>query len=128
MKILLAFVAVAASLLQPAPTLERREFVITDFRTESGAVLPEARVVYTTLGTLDAAGTNAILLPSHYMANFNGYNWLIRGAAGDRALDPSRDFLILTGLFRHRRSSSSCSTPQPVHAPPSPPPTTLGHL
>ena len=65
---------------QPRAPLERHEFVIRDFHTESGVVLPEARVVYTTLGTLNAAGDNAILLPSHYMANFNGYNWLIRGS------------------------------------------------
>ena len=83
---------------QPAQPLERHEWVIRDFQTESGVVLPEARLVYTTLGKLNAANDNAILLPSHYMANFNGYNWLI-GAAPDRALDPARDFLILTELF-----------------------------
>src|SRR5262249_55768535 len=89
--------------------------VIRDFRTESGALLPEARVVYTTLGTLNAAGDNAILLPSHYMANINGYNWLI--GAKDRALDPARDFLILTELFANGRSSSPSTTPQPFHGP-----------
>src|SRR5262245_10277592 len=77
----------------PTPTLERREFVIHNFKTESGVVLPEARLVYTTLGRLNAAGTNAILLPSHYMADFNGYNWLI-GDGADRALHPSGDYLI----------------------------------
>ena len=39
--------------------------------------------------TLNAARDNVILLPSHYMANFNGYNWLI-GSAPARALDPAR--------------------------------------
>ena len=77
----LLFVAGPIVIAQPArapgPALERHEFVIRNFTTESGVVLPEARVVYTTLGRLNAAGTNAILLPSHYMANFNGYNWLI---------------------------------------------------
>src|ERR1043166_6361793 len=87
---------------QPAAPLERHEFVIRDFRTEGGVVLPEARLVYTTLGTLNAAGDNAILLPSHYMANINGYNWLI--GPRDRALDPSRGFLILTELFGNGRS------------------------
>jgi homoserine O-acetyltransferase len=99
---------------QPAPSLERHDFVIRDFRTEGGAVLPEARVVYATLGTLSAARDNAILLPSHYMANINGYNWLI---GGERALDPARDFLILTELFGNGRSSSPSNTPEPFHGP-----------
>ena len=123
MRTLLALIAIAiASLVradlaaQPAQPLERHEFVIRDFRTESGVVLPEARLIYTTLGTLNAAGDNAILLPSHYMANFNGYNWLI-GSAPARALDPSRDFLVLTELFGNGRSSSPSNTPEPLHGP-----------
>lgn len=101
---------------QPASPLTRHDFVIHDFRTESGVVLPEARIVYATLGTLNAAGDNAILLPSHYMANINGYNWLI-GSGPDRALDPSRDFLVLSELFGNGRSSSPSNTPEPFHGP-----------
>jgi homoserine O-acetyltransferase len=98
------------------PMLERHEFVVKNFKTESGTVLPEARLVYTTLGRLNAAGTNAILLPSHYMADFNGYNWLI-GNGSDRVFNPSRDFLILTELFGNGRSSSPSNTPAPFHGP-----------
>ena len=110
--------AAPASLAQPGqtPAFERREFVIRDFKTESGVILPEARVVYTTLDRLNSAGSNAILLPSHYMADFNGYNWLI-GEGADRALHPSRDFLILTELFGNGRSSSPSNTPEPFHGP-----------
>jgi homoserine O-acetyltransferase len=101
---------------QPTPpALQRHEFVIRDFKTESGTVLPEARIVYTTLGALNAAGNNAILLPSHYMANFNGYNWLI--GAKDRVFDPARDYLVLTELFGNGRSSSPSNTPEPFHGP-----------
>ena len=107
--------ASAPAAAQTAPQLERREFVIHNFRTESGVVLPDARVVYTTLGTLNAAGDNAILLPSHYMANINGYNWLI--GSKDRALDPSKLFLVLTELFGNGRSSSPSNTPEPFHGP-----------
>src|SRR4051812_20998548 len=102
---------------QPRATLERHELVIRDFHTESGAILPTARIVYSTLGTLNANGDNAVLLPSHYMANVNGYNWLIRGADPDRALDPARDFLVLTELFGNGRSSSPSNTPEPFHGP-----------
>jgi len=56
---------------------ERHKFVIANFKTESGVVLPEARVVYGTYGHLNAAKDNAVLLPSHYMATFHGYEWLI---------------------------------------------------
>src|SRR5678815_3209728 len=95
---LLLLLTAVTSQAQPAPQagapLERHEFVIRDFRTESGVVLPEARVVYSTLGKLNASGDNAILLPSHYMANFNGYNWLIKGSDPNRVFDQSRDFLI----------------------------------
>jgi homoserine O-acetyltransferase len=126
MKVLLAlFTLAAASVIpdvvvhsaQPAAPLERHELVIHDFHTESGVVLPEARLVYTTLGKPNAAGTNAILLPSHYMANFNGYNWLIGNTAEGRALDPARDYLILTELFGNGRSSSPSNTPEPFHGP-----------
>ena len=118
---LLLLLTAVTSQAQPAPQagapLERHEFVIRDFRTESGVVLPEARVVYSTLGKLNASGDNAILLPSHYMANFNGYNWLIKGSDPNRVFDQSRDFLILTELFGNGRSSSPSNTPEPFHGP-----------
>src|SRR6476660_8872614 len=75
---------------QPAPhAAAHHEFVIDNFRTESGVVLPKARIVYGTYGTLNAARDNAVLLPSHYMADHHGYEWLI--GAG-RVFDPARDF------------------------------------
>ena len=54
---------------------EQHEFIIHNFRTESSATLPEAKIVYGTYGHLNAAGDNAVLLPSHYMADMNGYAW-----------------------------------------------------
>jgi homoserine O-acetyltransferase len=93
---------------------ERHEFVIANFRTESGVILPQARVVYGTYGRLNAAKDNVVLLPSHYMANFHGYEWLI---GPDRALDPSRLFLVATELFGNGRSSSPSNTPEPHHGP-----------
>jgi homoserine O-acetyltransferase len=86
-------------------------------------VLPKARIVYGTYGTLNAARDNAVLLPSHYMANHHGYDWLIagQGAAGQaseaRALDPTKLFLIATELFGNGQSSSPSNTPEPFHGP-----------
>jgi homoserine O-acetyltransferase len=93
---------------------ERHEFVIANFHTESGVTLPQARVVYGTYGHLNAAKDNVILLPSHYMADCNGYDWLI---GADRALDPSKLFLVATELFGNGRSSSPSNTPEPYHGP-----------
>jgi homoserine O-acetyltransferase/O-succinyltransferase len=100
------------------PDPERREFVLRDFRTESGVVLPEARIVYGTYGTLGARRDNVVLLPSHYMARATDYAWLIRGVdEPDLALDPSTLFLVATELFGNGRSSSPSNTPAPFDGP-----------
>jgi homoserine O-acetyltransferase/O-succinyltransferase len=96
------------------PKAERHEFVIVNFKTEGGVTLPQARVVYGTYGKLNDAKDNAILLPSHYMADFHGYEWLI---GADRALDPSKLFLVATELFGNGNSSSPSNTPEPYHGP-----------
>ncbi len=96
------------------PASERHEFVIKNFKTESGTTLPEAKVVYGIYGHLNAAKDNVVLLPSHYMANFHGYEWLI---GPDKALDPSKLFLVATELFGNGRSSSPSNTPEPFHGP-----------
>ena len=101
-------------LAQKADTGGRHEFVISNFRSESGVMLPQARVVYGTYGHLNAAKDNAVLLPSHYMADYHGYEWLI--GAG-RALDTSQLFLVSTELFGNGHSSSPSNTPEPYHGP-----------
>jgi len=105
---------VFASRLLIAQGGEQHEFVIANFRTEIGVTLPQARVVYGTYGRLNAEKDNVVLLPSHYMANFHGYEWLI---GADRALDPSKLFLVATELFGNGRSSSPSNTPEPFHGP-----------
>ena len=93
---------------------EHRDFTIANFQTESGVVLPAARVVYGTYGRLNAARDNAVLLPSHYMATHHGYVWLI---GPGQALDTTRLFLIATELFGNGFSSSPSNTPEPYHGP-----------
>ena len=110
---------------QSAPhTAEHHEFVIQNFKTESGATLPKARIVYGTYGRLNAARDNAVLLPSHYMANHHGYDWLIGERGGSdgtrgeaRALDPASLYLIATEMFGNGQSSSPSTTPEPFHGP-----------
>jgi homoserine O-acetyltransferase len=90
------------------------EYVIPSFRTESGVLLPFARLVYGTYGHLNAAHDNAVLLPSHYMATHRGYEWLM---GPGKALDTARLFLVATELFGNGHSSSPSNTPEPYHGP-----------
>src|SRR5271154_5575163 len=97
-----------AAVQSPALKGERHEFVISNFHTESGITLPKALIVYGTYGHLNAEKNNAVLLPSHYMANFHGYEWLM---GPGKALDPSELFLVCTELFGNGNSSSPSNTP-----------------
>ncbi|HEY2393655.1 MAG TPA: alpha/beta fold hydrolase [Candidatus Angelobacter sp.] len=90
------------------------EFVIANFKTESGVTLPQAKVVYGTYGHLNTARDNVVLVPSHYMADHRGYEWLI---GADRALDPAKVFVVATELFGNGHSSSPSNTPEPFHGP-----------
>lgn len=105
---------ICAQVNQPVSGAVRHEFVIVNFKTESGIVLPEAHIVYGTYGHLNAKHDNVILLPSHYMADFHGYEWLI---GPGKALDTAKLFLVATELFGNGRSSSPSNTPEPYHGP-----------
>ena len=107
------FAGHAQSASAPPPVTEH-SFVIKSFHTESGATLPEAKIMYGTYGRLNAAGDNAVLLPSHYMADLHGYEWLI---GPGKALDPEKQFLITSELFGNGRSSSPSNTPPPFDGP-----------
>ncbi len=114
----LLVIAFAYLLLAAAPVLagdgDRRAFVINDFKLENGKVLPRATVMYATYGKLNATRDNAVLLPSHYMADSHGYEWLI---GPGKALDPARYFLVATELFGNGQSSSPSNTPAPFDGP-----------
>jgi len=129
MRLILRFFALFAALVglnsvglraQDVPAAKRPDrathhvFVLEKFRTESGPTLPQARVVYGTYGHLNAARDNAILLPSHYMADHHGYEWLI---GPGKALDTAKVFLVATELFGNGHSSSPSNMPEPFHGP-----------
>ena len=114
MRRIVALFVFSAAVFAQRPQGERHEFVIKNFHTESGVTLPEARVVYGTYGHLNADKSNAVLLPSHYMANWHGYEWLI---GADRALDPGKLFLVTSELFGNGSSSSPSNTAEPFHGP-----------
>lgn len=95
------------------PSTERR-YEIANFQTEGGATLPVAVVRYGTYGKLNAARDNAVLVPSHAMADYHGYEWLI---GKGQALDPDRDFIVATEMFGNGHSSSPSNTPAPFDGP-----------
>ena len=113
---MLSVVLLALSGLGVASAQEpvQHEYVIKNFHTESGVVLPEAHIFYGTYGHLNASGDNAILMPSHYMAEMHGYGWLI---GPGKAFNPDKDFLVTSELFGNGRSSSPSNTPEPFHGP-----------
>ncbi|WP_263383912.1 alpha/beta fold hydrolase [Granulicella arctica] len=117
MKILLGLLLALAPVVSSGQTAEkltpvRHDFVIKNFRTESGVTLPEVHVIYGTYGHLNAAKDNVVLLPSHYMAKFKGYEWLM---GPGKALDPDKLFLVCTELFANGSSSSPSNTAEPFH-------------
>jgi homoserine O-acetyltransferase len=112
--LLIALAPIGAGAQPRVDRAEHHAFTISDFRTEGGAVLPRATIVYGTYGHLNAARDNAILLPSHYMATHHGYEWLI---GPGKALDTARFFLVATELFGNGHSSSPSNTPEPFHGP-----------
>jgi homoserine O-acetyltransferase len=81
-----------------------------DLALESGTTLP-ARLRYATAGT---PGAPAVLLPSHYMADHTGYDWLVGPGL---AVDPDRFLVVATELFGNGRSSSPSNQPAPYDGP-----------
>jgi homoserine O-acetyltransferase len=83
---------------------------LPNFELASGFVLPEARLAYKTMGTLNDAKDNAVLLPHMYsgtaafMPSFVG---------AERPLDPDRYFFIIPAQFGDGFSSSPSNTAPP---------------
>jgi homoserine O-acetyltransferase len=82
-----------------------------NFFLQKGALLPVARLAYKTVGTLNAARDNAVLVPSWYTGTHNDTEAYMLGET--RALDPRRYFIILPNLLANGVSSSPSNTPAP---------------
>ncbi|MEZ5292782.1 MAG: alpha/beta fold hydrolase [Vicinamibacterales bacterium] len=106
--------AVTAAQTSAPPDAHRQFLEIADFRLEGGGRLPVARIAYATFGRLNAAGDNAVLVPSYYGADYHGYDFLV---GPGRALDPERYFVVLTEMFGNGVSSSPSNTPAPLAGP-----------
>jgi homoserine O-acetyltransferase/O-succinyltransferase len=92
----------------------RETFEVSDFALQGGETLPSARLVYRTLGTLSPARDNVVVIPSWYSGTDREAEYCMVGP--DRAIDPSRHFVVLTNLLAGGVSSSPSNTPAPFEA------------
>ncbi len=85
-------------------------FEAGDVVLQSGLTYRGARLAYQTYGTLDATKSNVIVYPTSYGAQHTDTEWLI---GTDKALDPSRYFIIIPNMFGNGLSSSPSNTKPP---------------
>ena len=83
-------------------------FELGDHPLQNGGALGSAKLAYKTYGTLNDAGTNAVVFPTAYGGTHVDNEWLI---ASGMALDPARWFVICPNLFGAGLSSSPSNTP-----------------
>ena len=93
---------------------EGRIYELGDFTFESGVTLPDAKLSYVTHGEFNETKDNAVLVPSWYSGDHHGYEYLM---GPDKALDPSKLFIIATDMFANGHSSSPSNTPPPFAGP-----------
>lgn len=87
-----------------------QQFIIRNFRLDSGQVLPEAILAYTTHGELNADRSNAIVFPTWFAGSHESNEWLIGPGF---PLDTDRYFVIVANTFGNGLSSSPSNTPAP---------------
>lgn len=85
-------------------------FDVREFALDSGEVLPRARLVYQRFGTLDADGSNLVVLPTYYTGTHSdNARWIGPG----RVLDPARWCIVIPNMLGNGVSSSPSNTPSP---------------
>jgi homoserine O-acetyltransferase/O-succinyltransferase len=84
-----------------------------DVPLHAGGVLPDARLVWKSFGTLNADHSNVILYPTSYGAQHSDLDWLI-GANG--ILDPTRWFILQVNQFGNGLSTSPSHLSDPSPA------------
>jgi homoserine O-acetyltransferase/O-succinyltransferase len=78
-------------------------FELGDFALQCGRVLPDAKLVYATYGTLAPDRSNVVLYPTSYGAQHSDIDWLI---GPGKVLDPTRWFIIIPNMFTNGLSTS----------------------
>ena len=85
-------------------------FEAGDVVLQSGATLPNCRLAYVTRGTLNADGSNAVLVFTHFGARHHECQYLI---GEDKTLDPRKYFIVVINLMGNGLSSSPSITAPP---------------
>ena len=93
---------------------EHQVFELGDFQLESGEILPSAFLSYVTHGNLNEEKNNLVLVPSAYLGDHHGFDFLIQA---NKALSPDRYFIVATDMFQNGYSSSPSNTPIPFNGP-----------
>jgi homoserine O-acetyltransferase len=83
-------------------------FRLGDLAVQHGGAIRDARIVWRTHGTLNAARDNVILYPCSYTAQHPGMEFLI---GPDGILDPTRWFIVIPNMFSNGVSSGAADTP-----------------
>ena len=78
-------------------------FECGDVLLQRGGTLRNARIVYKTFGTLNAARDNVIVYPTSYSAQHPDIEWLVDVR---HCLDPSRYFIVIPNMFTNGLSTS----------------------
>ena len=89
-------------------------FNLGDLQLESGATLTNAQLSYVTHGKLNEEKDNLIVVPSAYLGDHHGFDFLIKKGM---ALDPEKFFIVATDMFQNGLSSSPSNTPAPFNGP-----------
>jgi len=91
--------------------MQHKLFDLGDFSLQKGSVLPSAQLGYTTLGELNQAKDNVVICPTWFTATpTDTATWM---TGEDRALKPSKYFIIVPNHFGAAVSSSPSNTPPP---------------
>jgi homoserine O-acetyltransferase/O-succinyltransferase len=104
-------------------TVEDRSFIISNFRLQNGAVMPQAKIVYETYGRLAADGRNAALIThgytsSHHAAGRNPANGNLPGwwdglIGSRKAIDTDRLFVVSSNMLGSSFGSSNGASINP---------------
>ncbi len=94
-------------------TLRHGVYALGDLALFGGGLLPAARLVWRSFGTLAADRSNAVLYPTSYGAQHSDLDWLIRS---DGILDPTRWFVVQINQFGNGLSTSPSQLPDPAPA------------
>ncbi len=92
--------------------MEFHKFELGDFALQKGgAVIPDAKLGYLTLGELNRRKDNVVVCPTWFTATPADTAFWLTGP--ERALDPERWFIVIPNHFGAAVSSSPSNTPAP---------------